>query len=75
MMLVYEAVLAGGGVAVLPALLIQKDLAEGRLKAWGTVPNHDVEVWVLYPPGHLTSPKVKAFVDLLVDEFQKSEAS
>jgi DNA-binding transcriptional LysR family regulator len=73
--LVYEAVLAGAGAAFLPAWVIQKDLAEGRLKAWGTVPNRDLELWVLHPPGHLTSPKIRAFVDLLVDEFQKSETS
>jgi DNA-binding transcriptional LysR family regulator len=71
--LVYEAVLAGAGAALLPAWVIQKDLAEGRLKAWGTVPNRDLELWVLHPPGHLTSPKIRAFVELLVDEFQKSE--
>jgi DNA-binding transcriptional LysR family regulator len=75
MALVYEAVLAGAGVALLPAWPIQKDLAEGRLKAWGTVPNRDLELWVLHPPGHLTSPKIRAFVDLLVDEFPKSETS
>jgi DNA-binding transcriptional LysR family regulator len=75
MALVYEAVLAGAGAALIPAWLIQNDLAEGRLKAWGTVPNRDVEAWVLHPPGHLTSPKVRAFVDFLVDEFQKSETS
>ena len=73
MTLVYEAVLAGAGAALLPAWLIRKDLAEGRLKAWGTVPNRDIEAWVLHAPGHLTSPKVRAFVDLLVDEFQTSE--
>lgn len=73
MALVYEAVLAGAGAALLPAWLIRNDLAEGRLKAWGTVPNRDIEAWVLHPPGHLTSPKVRAFVDLLVDEFQQSE--
>jgi DNA-binding transcriptional LysR family regulator len=73
MTLVYEAVLAGAGAALLPAWLIRKDLAEGRLKAWGTVPNRDIEAWVLHPPGHLTSPKVRVFVDLLVAEFQKPE--
>jgi DNA-binding transcriptional LysR family regulator len=75
MMLVYEAVLAGAGAALLPASLIQEDLAKGRLKAWGTVPNRDIEVWVLHAPAHLTSPRIRAFVDLLVDEFQKSETS
>ena len=73
MTLVYEAVLAGAGAALLPAWLIRKDLAEGRLKAWGTVPNRDIEAWVLHPSGHLTSPKVRAFVDLLIAEFQKSD--
>ena len=75
MMLVHEAVLAGAGAALLPAWLIQKDVVEGRLKVWGFVPNRDLEAWALHPARHLTSPKVRAFVDLLVDHFRRSETS
>jgi DNA-binding transcriptional LysR family regulator len=72
MMLVHEAVLAGAGVALLPAWLIEEDVAAGRLKAWGSVPNRDNEVWVLHPPGGVTSPKVQAFADFMVEQFARS---
>ena len=64
MMLVYDAVLSGAGAALLPAWLIEKDLREGRLRAWAKVPNRSIEAWVLHAPAHLTSPKVRAFVDM-----------
>ena len=70
MMLVYDAVLAGAGVALLPEWLIASDVAQGRLTAWGTVPNRDIEVWALHPPGGMTSPKVRAFVDVLVESLR-----
>ncbi|WP_407520740.1 LysR family transcriptional regulator [Methylobacterium oryzisoli] len=74
MMLVHEAVLAGAGAALLPAWLIEGDVAAGRLTAWGSVPNRDIEVWVLHPPGGVTSPKVRAFADFLVERFARSRA-
>lgn len=70
MMLVYEAVLAGAGAALLPAWLIAPDLRDRRLRAWGKVPDRDIEAWVLHAPGHLTSPKVRAFVDTLVETYR-----
>lgn len=70
MLLVYEAVMAGSGAALLPARMIAEDLQEGRLRAWGTVPNREIEAWVLHAPTHVTSPKVKAFVETLVAAFR-----
>src|SRR5690606_11051594 len=70
MMLVYDAVLSGAGAALLPAWLIESDLSDGRLCAWGTVPDRNIEAWVLHAPVHLTSPKIRAFVDTLVEAFQ-----
>jgi DNA-binding transcriptional LysR family regulator len=70
MMLVYEAVLAGAGAALLPAWLVEQDLRDGRLRAWARVPDRTIEAWVLHAPAHLTSPKVRAFVDTLVDAYR-----
>lgn len=70
MMLVYDAVLSGAGAALLPAWLIEPDLREGRLRAWAKVPNRSIEAWVLHAPAHLTSPKVRAFVDTLVEAYR-----
>ncbi|BCP51502.1 LysR family transcriptional regulator [Kaistia sp. 32K] len=70
MMLVYDAVLSGAGVALLPAWLIEPDLREGRLRAWGRVPNRHMEAWVLHTPAHLSRPKIRAFVDALVEAYR-----
>ena len=70
MMLVYDAVLSGAGAALLPAWLIEKDLRDGRLRAWAKVANRSIEAWVLHAPAHLTSPKVRAFVDMLVEAYR-----
>lgn len=75
MMLVYDAVLSGAGAALLPAWLIEKDLRDGRLRAWAKVPDRNIEAWVLHAPAHLTSPKVRAFVDTLVDAYRSDGKS
>jgi DNA-binding transcriptional LysR family regulator len=72
MMLVYQATLGGAGCAVLPRWLIEEDLRAGRLHLWGTLPNRHVEAWVLHTSKRLTSPKVRVFVDALVEAY-KSE--
>ena len=69
MMLVYQAVMRGAGCAMLPLWLIEDDLRAGRLNLWGTVPNGRREVWVLHTSRRLTSPKVRVFVDALVDAY------
>ncbi len=70
MMLVYGAVMRGAGCALLPLWLVEDDLRAGRLRLWGTVPNGRREAWVLHTSRRLTSPKVRVFVDALVDAFR-----
>jgi DNA-binding transcriptional LysR family regulator len=69
MMLVYQAALKGVGCAMLPLWLIENDLRAGRLKLWGTVPNGRREAWVLHTSRRLISPKVRVFVDALVEAY------
>jgi DNA-binding transcriptional LysR family regulator len=69
MMLVYGAAMRGAGCAMLPLWLVEDDLRAGRLALWGTVPNGRREAWVLHTSRRLTSPKVRVFVDALVDAF------
>lgn len=66
MLLVYNAVLAGAGVAVIPRWLAEPDFRTGALANWGTVPARRVDAWALHTSRHLTSPKVKAFVAMMV---------
>ena len=70
MMLVYQAVMRGAGCAMLPLWLIEDDLKAGRLNLWGEVPNGRREAWVLHTSRRLTSPKVRVFVDALVDAYR-----
>lgn len=60
-----DAVLAGAGAALLPRSLVGRDIAEGRLVAWGRVSSRPAEIWVLYNSRRLLSSKVSAFVAYL----------
>jgi len=63
--MVRDAVLAGVGVTMLPMLLVEQDLAAGRLICWGTEAGPPVEIWALYHSRRLLSAKVRAFLDML----------
>jgi DNA-binding transcriptional LysR family regulator len=62
MPMVREAVLEGGGAAVLPRLLVADDLDAGRLVEWGRV-GAPVEVWMLHHARRLPGAKLRAFLD------------
>lgn len=66
MLLVYNAVLAGAGAAIMPRWLAEPDFRTGTLANWGTVPERRIDAWALHTSRHLTSPKVKAFVAMLI---------
>jgi DNA-binding transcriptional LysR family regulator len=70
MALAYQAALRGAGCALLPRWLIEDDLRSGRLELWGAVPGRAIEVWVLHTSQRLTSPKVRAFVDVLAAAYR-----
>lgn len=65
MLMVRDAAIGGGGVALLPQSIVWNQLQRGELVSWGAVPGKDVELWVLHTSRRLASPKVKAFVDFL----------
>ena len=70
MMVVHDAARHGAGAALLPRILIEEDLAQGRLVEWGVVHNRRTEAWALHASSRLTSPKVRAFIDMLVDAYR-----
>jgi DNA-binding transcriptional LysR family regulator len=45
LLMVREAVLEGAGAALLPGLLVERDVAAGRLVCWGKEAGPRVEVW------------------------------
>jgi Transcriptional regulator len=63
-----DATAAGAGVAMLPQSIIGGLLASGELAAWGSV-GDDVELWVLHTSRRLQSPKVRAFVEFMCEQY------
>jgi len=68
LLMVRDAVIAGGGVALLPESIIWNQLATGKLVQWGTA-GKDVELWVLHTSRRLPSPKVRAFVEFICTQY------
>lgn len=66
MLLVRDAVLAGAGAAMLPRWLAEPEFASGALTCWGTAVDRTVEAWALHASRRLQSPKVKAFMAVLL---------
>jgi DNA-binding transcriptional LysR family regulator len=69
LLMVHDAVLAGGGVALLPKLLVAEDIATQRLVLWGTLEGPSVGIWALQSSRRLMSAKVRAFLDVLGKAF------
>jgi DNA-binding transcriptional LysR family regulator len=75
LLMVREAVLEGAGAALLPGLLVERDVAAGRLVCWGKEAGPPVEVWALYSSRRLLSAKVRAFLDMLRGLDESNQAS
>lgn len=68
---IHEMVLAGLGIARLAEFLVAPEVQEGKLVRLLTPYYRDVEVPInaVYPTRRHLSPKVRAFVDFLVEKF------
>ncbi len=69
LVMIRDAVRAGGGAARLPLSLVSRDIAAKRLKWWGDVAGSDIALWALYPSRRLLSARVSAFLDVLREAF------
>ncbi|MCP1849174.1 DNA-binding transcriptional LysR family regulator [Bradyrhizobium sp. USDA 4518] len=69
MLMMRDAVLAGAGAALLPKLLVDDDIAAGRLAYWGTDARPPIEVWALQSSRRLVGAKVRAFLDVVEQAF------
>lgn len=72
LLVIHDAVRAGAGAASLPRSLVGRDLADGTLVEWGTIPGRQIEAWVLHTSRRLVSPKVAEFVRFLCDAFPEA---
>jgi len=64
-----QVALAGGGIALLPDVLVQQDIAEKRLVR--LLPDYRAELnaklYLLHPAMHFVPPKVRAFRDFMIE--------
>ena len=68
LLMVREAVAAGAGAAMLPRSIAGSLLENGELVMWGAA-GDEVELWVLHTSRRLQSPKVRAFVEFVCDQY------
>lgn len=65
-----NAAVSGLGIAYLPSFLYQDAMKEGLVQeAIPDLPVENLGIYAVYPPGRFTQPKVRAFIDFLVDSF------
>lgn len=65
-----DAAVAGLGIAFLPDFLIAGDLTAGRLRqVLPALEVDEVKIVALYPSRRLLEPRVRRFIDLMVQEF------
>ncbi len=65
-----NAAISGLGIAYLPSFLYAESLTEGLVEeAIPDLPIDTQGIYAVYPPGRFTQPKVRAFIDFLVQAF------
>ena len=69
LLMVHDAVRAGAGAAMLPKLLVEDDVAAGRLALWGVQSGPQVEIWALQNSRRLVGAKTRAFLDVMQQAF------
>ncbi|MEP6503107.1 MAG: LysR substrate-binding domain-containing protein [Betaproteobacteria bacterium] len=64
-LMIRDAAIAGGGVALIPQSIAWNQLARGELVQWGTISGAETALWVLHTSRRLAASKVRAFVDFM----------
>ena len=68
-----EAVLQGHGIALLPTYVVGDDLRSGKLlpllKSYEAIGGFGDSVYAVYLPSRFQTPKVRAFVDFMMEKF------
>jgi DNA-binding transcriptional LysR family regulator len=71
-----NAAVGGLGIAYLPSFLYAEQMRRGLLvDAIPDLPYETQGIYAVYPPGRYTQPKVRAFIDFLVDQFREKGAN
>ena len=65
-----NAAISGLGIAYLPSFLYSEAMEQGLIvDAIPELPTETQGIYAVYPPGRFTQPKVRAFIDFLVQSF------
>ena len=65
-----SAAVKGLGIAYLPSFLYHDAMAQGLVEdVIPDLPPTTLGIYAVYPPGRFTQPKVRAFIDFLVERF------
>jgi len=65
-----NAAVKGLGIAYLPSFLYHEAMAQGLVAdVIPDLPPTTLGIYAVYPPGRFTQPKVRAFIDFLVERF------
>jgi DNA-binding transcriptional LysR family regulator len=67
--MIRDAILAGGGAALLPEFLISSEIASGALVQLGIHDAPEVQVWLLHPGRRPVSARLRAFADFISESF------
>lgn len=68
LLMVRDAIVAGAGAAMLPQSIIGSQLEKGELVSWGLA-DGETELWILHTSRRLQSPKVRAFVEFMCNQY------
>ncbi|WP_292751177.1 LysR substrate-binding domain-containing protein, partial [Methylophaga sp. UBA4204] len=68
LLMVRDAIAAGAGAAMLPHSIIGSQLEKGELVSWGMA-DGETELWILHTSRRLQSPKVRAFVKFMCNQY------
>jgi DNA-binding transcriptional LysR family regulator len=63
-----DAVVAGAGAGLLPQSIIGHQLDNRELVSWG-IAGQETQLWVMHTSRRLQSPKVKAFVEFMANQY------
>ncbi|PTX57796.1 LysR family transcriptional regulator [Litoreibacter ponti] len=67
-----NAAVSGLGIAYLPSFLYAEALQQGLVEeAMPDLPRETQGIYAVYPPGRYTQPKVRTFIDFLVEAFKE----
>ncbi|MEP5762217.1 MAG: LysR family transcriptional regulator [Litoreibacter sp.] len=67
-----NACVSGLGIAYLPSFLYAEALKSGLVEeAMPDLPSEAQGIYAVYPPGRYTQPKVRTFIDFLVEAFKE----